>query len=283
MLMAGKYRKAPLVYMSAILRTTPFPELEEGELKSLSRLMLRIGFPIPEESWIDEVDLTPSSVGLNKVKRRAYLSVDRRKCIVIDRHSIELRFTDYNKYLDFSQLMDKILNGLSDFSDVGLLHIREITLSYADVIVPFGERKLEDYFAKGDRTLPLGVLSDVGSLGETIGNIQLTRVVGGTKKILFSIEQLPVISNQVTKFLPLILAEPAVNFNMPINIRPEWKDVTSDFYCLLTTQASMLSSKQLKDIVFSSETNELHGLVSKTFEEIINKQVCNIDWEYSET
>lgn len=280
--MTGKYRKAPLVYMSAILRTTPFPELEDNELKSLSRSMLRIGFPIPEESWIDEVDLTTPSVALSKVRRRAYFSIDRRKCIIIDRHGIELRFTDYNKYQDFALLMDKVLSGFSDFSDIGLLHTQEITLSYADVIVPFGERKLEDYFAKGDRTLPLSVLSDVGSPGETIGNIQLTRVVGRTKKILSSIEQLPVISNQVVKFLPLILAETAVNFNMPIDVRPEWRDVSSDFYCLLTTQASMLLSKQLKDVVFSSETNELHGLVSKTFEEMINKKVCDVDWEYSE-
>lgn len=278
--MAGKYRKAPLVYMSAAIKTTPFTELSEDEWRDLSRMMLRMDFPIPEESWIDEVDLSPLPE-VTKVKRRAYFSIDRKTSIVFDKNALELRTTSYNKYLDFTRIMEKFLREVSSLSDIGLLHVQEVTLSYVDIIVPFNGRKLEDYFAKGDRALPLGVLDDVGPAHQSIGNLQLTRVVDGTKKIFFAIEQVPTISKQVRKFLPLGLSELSHNFSMPIDIMPEWENVSSDYYCLLTTQASMLLPKQLKDVVFSLETKDLHSLVSKTFNDIINKENCNVDWEYT--
>lgn len=293
--MSGYFEKAPLVYMSATLRTTSLPQLKAEQWVTIGQTLFRCGLPEAVECAVNELDLTgaltasatPTSANISQHLRRGYFSADRTEALIFDKMGIEWRSTTYLKYKHVTERFGLVLEAICKSEDLfRLVSIEEITLSYADIIVPFKGRKLSDYFKKGNDILPINILMDSQREDlQKIGHIELTRVVAPNEKIYMSLEQLPLIGGKVTKFLPQVLTEPFPIFGQPISEQADWdypELSQQKYYALLVTQASILQSHQLGEFVFADNSKSLHDLVSMEFKAVINKDVCDLDWGFKE-
>ena len=289
--MSGQFNKAPLVYVSARIRTTELPELLADQRAALHQAMIRCGLPEAIKSEIQTIEFAleeSSAQGRpNTLTRRAFFSADRTQSLIIDRDAIEFRVSAYSKYADFMARYEELISALTGAVDVlAQVACQEYTLRYADVIVPYPGRKLADYFAGDGRILPLEAFFDnnssLGSISDEVrvGQVQISRIRAKSEKIDLVLEQLPVRDGKLGRPLPMAMVEPDVKFNMPLNInRPEDLSSVSD-YALLMTQAAKLDNKELGELDVKHEFSSLHQLTKETFWNLIDESVCGHDWEY---
>src|SRR5690606_24777483 len=143
----------------------------------------------PETSSADLSQLVRS------VTRQAFMSADKHECLVIDEAgSIEYRVSRYNKYSDFIERFEGLLRAMVEAVEaVGFIQSQEFVLSYADLIIPLGDRVLADYFRQKESVLPLNILSPTENDERRLGQVQVTRVTKPTEKISINLEQLPIV------------------------------------------------------------------------------------------
>lgn len=293
--MSGYFKKAPLVFMSATLRTQPLPRLDQDQWLKISQELYRLGLTVPAEGEVHELEVSaafaaspaPTSATISRHSRKGFFSSDRQEGIIFDVSSIEWKCTKYLKYQGMCERFGGVLSAIIRTVDLfALVQIEEVTLSYADLIFPFKGRQLHEYFAKGEAALPINMLASTNQPDlQRVGHVQFTRVVSPIEKIYISLEQLPLFQGKIIKFLPEVLSEPSVDFHQFIQLRPEWSYPgveSQNEYALLVTQASMLKTFNLSEFNVSVDANSLHELVSNEFKGIIHEQNCHADWEFIE-
>lgn len=293
--MPGQYKKAPLVYVTARIRTTPIPNLSPDQVTLIQQVMVKNGLVIPVTSQGKSVNINPlatmnpadlgttPAINFQNITRYGFLAFDRTQCLVIDADGIEWRASQYTKYENFVQSFTKILDALIETVDVfGFIHTQELVLSYADLITPMMGRSLGDYFKNADAILPLSFLKDKKQDVRQMGQIQVVRIIKPTQKITISLEQLPVLDKKVHKYLPAEMIEPDNALSMPILLREESKYIEATSYGLLMTQAGLLENFPLKTFNIDNEFKALHKLTSDTFKSLLNEEICNQDWEYTD-
>lgn len=280
--MTGKYLKAPLVYMAAGIKTSNIPSLEKDRLEQLA---LNYGFPhhfsVTMQGYnidVSNVDKPPTKV--DAITRHGLFNRDKTTALIINHDGIEWRTTNYSKFHGVMEEFTTIFEALRDeFSFLANVSSTEIILNYADLIIPYPERQLKDYFKEGNRVLPNEVFPSSISDKQCLGAINVERVVNDTTRILTSLEQLPIIGDKLPRYIPQLFRENANEFAQPLTPKgPE--QITSDDYALLATQAGQISGRYLKEFNIKNEFETLHKLTSDTFNSLINKDVCDIDWEY---
>lgn len=291
--MPGRFKKAPLVYVTARIRTTPLPTLSTDQTAMVQQAMMKCGLLISEKSQSQVVDITQlativsdeqmvdKSKLVTHVQRQGFFKSDRTECLILGHDTIEWRASKYTKYDTFALSFEKAIRALLGSVEVyACLVTQELVLSYADVIAPKHGRLLGDYFSAPDNILPLSFLGGKNDDVQQVGLVQVTRVTSPTEKISISLEQLPVTGGKIQKFLPEALREPDNNFSMPLHLQKEWVDLDSDDYGLLMTQAGMLSNSTLNELDYSATFGGLHNLTRDTFRSLIKRSICNEDWEY---
>ncbi len=283
--MAGRYNKAPIVYMAAVIKTLEIPPFLEEQKTLFQQLMMKHGLPIPVEGNLyhlqfEDVRGSEPTTTKQEIKRYGYFSQDRTKALIIGGGVIEWRTTQYTKFIDVLQELKPILNTLLENIDFfESLYAEEIVLNYADLIVPYGNRSLADYFQKGEAALPNTVFTTHENDLRRIGTVKIERIVNDTTRILASLEQMPVVDKKLPIQMPQVFAELDVKFSQPLFARHD-EDITSSDYALLGTQAAAICKKKLGKFDLQKDFYNLHELTSKTFKDLINEEVCNKDWDY---
>ena len=297
--MTGRYKKAPLIYMIARVHATAIPKLTSDQKAILGQIMRALGYK-------NEVDSVAQEWGVNfafptenkddsliqvderQFKRRAYFDDTKQNVFIFEKESIEFRTTAYTKYVDVAakiqSVIDEVNNQIPVCKDI---LVREISLTYVDMIFPINDRNIGDYFSSKEDILPLAIF-DVQNNDDvtSFGSIQVTRVVEANKRIVISLEQLPATAQgRPTKILPSRLVEQEPKFAMPVSIvigNPETSTKQKGHYALLTTESGTMISLELKDLDFKEYSETIHEQTSKMFKSLIDENVCNLDWEYTE-
>jgi len=292
--MSGRFRKAPLVYVTARVRTTELPEISSEQRAALEQSMIRIGLPELKHSRLKEYHLTVLPGGEHntpqvsadgqsrQISRRAFFSDDREECLIIDSDNLEFRTTRYNKYRDFierfNSLLQAVVASVDGYAEV-ISH--EFVLSYADIIVPYEGRELSAYFADDGKLLPLNAFSaePAAAQEQRVGQVQITRITSPNERIDLTLEQLPIIEGILPRHLPLAMLEPDRALSMPLSPQlPE--QVGEGTYGLCMTQAAKLARIKLHELELEAVFSSLHAITKTTFNSLLNREVCNRDWEY---
>lgn len=299
--MAGRYQKAPLIYMVARVHATAIPTLTSDQKALLGQTMRKLGYKEVVDSVAQEWDVNfafptenkdTSSIKVDErqYKRRAFFDDTRKNVFIFEKQSesIEFRTTAYTKYEDVAARVQNVIDSICEEIPVCKdIVVREISLTYVDMILPHKGRKIADYFnSKGD-ILPLSIFGIQGNDDVTnFGSIQVTRLVEPDKRIVTSLEQLPTSDNGLpTKVLPSRLVEREPKFQMPVAINTgslDMSDLQKGHYALLTTESGTMLSLELKDLNFKKNSNTIHEETGTMFKSLINKEVCDLDWEFTE-
>lgn len=284
--MSGRYIKAPLSYVVGRITTSALADLKSEQMAELQQSLTMLGFINKEISTLHELDfaaLNPtqdSGASFNQVKRTAFLNIDKTKVIIFDSDSIEFRNTSYVKYDYFMEEFDSVLKAfINSVPAYGKAAINEAILAYVDVIVPVEGYKLSDFFNYGENALPMtsfGKRNNIFAVAKT----ELNEIIDSTHRVYVSLEQLP---QRMRRFIPDAMVEPEAKFAMPISITHEPRKESHELYIILTTQAAQLHvGKALEGMSAQQLFSDSHLNCGNAFKEIINKEVCNIVWEYSE-
>jgi uncharacterized protein (TIGR04255 family) len=284
--MSGRYNKAPLVYVSATIHTTVLPQLIGDQPGLLDQLMIQLQLPARKVSQGRSVKFGLNDSGGGDVlpevgtcSRLGYFSADSTESLIFDERSIELRTTSYTTYGNLCSRMEELFSGIFSAIEVYKNIVsKELVLSYVDVIVPCNGRRLADYFSNPN-ILPLSSMF-VDSDIQTLGKLDVSRVVTKDQKVNVSLEQLPVIDNVLPKIFPESMAEPDTYFGMPISVQSKLKNIAAEDYALLLSQSKRLLSKKLSELEVEKDFQPLHLTTKETFEKVIDADVCNVDWEY---
>lgn len=288
--MNGKFQDAPLVYVCAqfkfnFLDLTLEQEIAVGQ--ALQKTIFRKRLNSKDSVTSITPGATPRVENLT-VEREAYFSMDQRNCLVIDKDNnlIEFRTSRYERSNDFIgnifaalKAMTEAVTPMQDFS------VAEVSFNYVDIIAPKAERQLQDYFAHGDKALPLSVIKNVSDNDVLqIGSTRFTRVLKDNRTRLdIEIEQLPKSpSTPEIKYLPNQLVERNRAFSMPIDLPSTLNVLEEGFYAMVWTKASKLPQDDIG--LGSQEVEQLcvktHGLAKESFHSLINQDVCKTDWNW---
>ena len=288
--MSGKYERAPLVYVTASIRTTGLPKLVNEQPGLLQQLMIQHGLPdervSEHQTFSLKIDPKGSGEPAGKVgtlHRTGFFSPDGSESVIFDDGLIEYRTTKYEDYETLCgkliSLFSAIFESISVYKDV---FSKELTMSYADVILPYTNRQLSDYFIVNN-SMPKTFLNglDQNDL-QVAGNVSLSRIISPEHKVNISLEQLPIIDSKIPKFLPNALTELDNKFGMPLFVTPNVEEVNPSEYALLLTQSMKLVTKKLSELDIKNDFEPLHESIKSSFKKIINHDVCNDDWKYVE-
>ncbi len=279
---AGRYVKAPLVYMSAHLNTTSLPKLTTKQQAIAKRAMADCGLKEAVEGKFQQVQLRRSS-GANQeptstsgaVFRHGFLSQDRANALILSPASIEWRTTAYSRYDDVCRQIQEVIAALcSAVNAYQVIPVRELSLTYAGVIASTEGRALTDYFAQENCLLPLNGFQGTENDWLNFGYIQANRIVEPHKRIFISLEELPVIEGKPSRRLPRSLMEPDTRFQL--RLQEDQTAITSDHYALLATQAALLTHTALKDLRFRDACAPIVASFEESTQKIIEEMMQEI-------
>lgn len=288
------YKRAPLVYVTALVRTSALPKLTSDQTAILEQSLIEkglihtvLGYSHTIEFQFDLRKIKEDSDAISskdidrQEARRGFFSEDKRTCLIIEKNSIQWRTSNYKSYNDFRESFSDLIQLLVlCVASYGKTIVQEVVLNYSDVVVPLEGRQLDDYFTLDSHILPLSFFKNTPDFQQA-GVLNVTRVKSPTEKISISLEQLPTTEGKPSKFIPNSMIEFENDFAMPIVIQEDWmKPVSSrSHYALLLTQASALVRFKLEEFLKADIFSEIHDLTSQTFKMLINKEVCDVDWQ----
>lgn len=295
--MPGQYRKPPLIYVTATIHTVEIPELDSNGDRELHHAMVRAGLTERRQSTTSGYNLEERSraaqgnTSLQSVRkeliRKGFFNADQSESLILDPNYLEYRVTKYEKYQTFIDRLAEIVKAINSVDIIGYINVREITLTYCDAIIPVYGSGLAQYFNADSSVLPLDFIknyqqNDVFQAGQ----LQVTRVIKPNEKISIHLEQLPYEKGSAnpkpTKWLTGPVTEPDPRLNMPLRPRDEWveRKPNDDYFGLLTTRASKIYQKRIADFSVAEAFASAHEITKETFSQVINKAVCDQDWEF---
>ena len=282
--MSGRYLKAPLSYVVARLSTSALAELKSEQSIELQQSLSLLNYIHKETANTNQLNIEMLNSSVNKdelltqVKRTCFLDLHKTKAVVYDSNSIEIRTTSYTKYEDFMRELESVRKAFLDAVPAyRKAIINEVTLSYVDIIVPTENYELKDFFAKNESALPLNAFGKRnGAL--VLAKNEFNEIIDATHRVFLSIEQLP---QKVRRFVPDFMVEPETKFAMPIQLDHEPAQDSDLPYAVVSTLAAQLFyEKYLGEVKCSELFNDSHKSCGETFKEIINRNVCDVVWEY---
>ena len=292
--MSGRYKKAPIIYMVARIQTSPLPKLTSDQRASLEQAFVEKGyidsfiskaqeFNVGFPANFEEEEQSNLSVDGKEYLRYGYFHGSKQHAFIFDRAAIEFRTTNYTKFEDATAIIQSVLDSICEIvPSYRKVLARELVLIYVDLIMPYEGRSLSDYFQANSKILPLSVLGAEGEPDvQSFGSVQVTRIVEPDKRVVVSLEQLPPNKDgKPSKVLPNRLIEQDNVFAMPFVKHQEWS-MSSGYYALLTTESGALLNKELGVVNFYDSSEKIHDITSDMFKNLINREVCDVDWDYS--
>ncbi len=285
--MTGKFNKAPLVYASAHISTTPIP-LTIDQKTMLAQAMVKCGLPVSLSAEIEAIefgnDQNTTSPKLKDLEFNGYFSVDRTESVVFGNDYIEWRTSNYTTYAEMADRISSILDLIIDKIDfINDALTRELTIKYCDLIIPIKDRTIEDYFEEKS-ILPLFQGIQIDSDIDCMGKTDVTRIVKKKLRMSMLLEQLRLNEEGApTKSISDMMVEPIPKFGMPIKNKHETnREKSGYYYAILGTSASKLLEEKFSELDKKTLFSDLHSVIGEFFRSIINSDVCNEDWEYTE-
>jgi len=285
--MPGYFKKAPLTYVIAKFSCSRFPELDSQEKEQIRRAMINIGYPDYQVSEGEKVDFNMSDGDIeakqSKILRAGFFSADRKRCLLLTPDSIEYRVSDYLNFEGFCDQLDDVLKAIfSAIPEYTKAAFKEAILSYSDTIIPEKERSISNYF-KEDSILPLNFLQEYDNDVQQVGQTQATRIVRPNLRLNISLEQIPVINKQINRWLPQQVMELDQKLSMPLNIFRDPSNIDAKYYGILLLQGGRIVNKTIEQTDIIDIFSEIRHELKMTFSGLINKDVCEEDWEYVNT
>jgi uncharacterized protein (TIGR04255 family) len=288
--MSGRFSRAPLVYVTARIQMASMPPLTEDQQSLISQKLLALGFVVFEKSEIAHIEIDVGSksdgsnsgniVRKNKLHRLGFFDGDRTSSLILDPEGMEFRCSSYSKYEEFIEKFSQVVRiVIEQLPDLGKAQIRELILTYSDIIVGLPEFPLDRLFSNQGAYLP--IRQHVDGDGIFFGVNQVTQVPVPTEKITVTIEQLPNNGKEFAKLLPQVLIELDNSFRMPLILRDEWRNVSDETYVLLMTQASKIFDTEFASIDVTKEFQSVHELTKSTFRRVVDFEVCKQAWGWT--
>ncbi len=287
--MTGRFQKAPLTIMAMKLHTSELIALDNEQITLLRKKLLQHGLVHSDSADIKFLNLNQtaqSNVEANDTKRFSRLGFfnnNRTEALFYDLDGIEWRVTEYSNFEEFSIKLQAVLANLLEVVEfLPKIHLNAVTLSYADLVVPFENRELKDYFSN-QTFLPLDVINPSSPDDEfTSGINQFTRVVNADTQLIILIEQLPYTKETQRKLVPDFFVENDSRFVQNILVKEHWNSGTAKTYGLMLMHATSLSGTTVGESDWSAKLTDLNKLISDQFMSLLNRSVCNEDWEFTE-
>ncbi|MBT0375140.1 TIGR04255 family protein [Morganella morganii subsp. morganii] len=287
--MKGRYKSAPLSYMTARMVVAKLPPLLQDQAILLAQKMKFLGFIYHESHSGKKIVFNvkdENKFSSEDISRTCFLKSDRKVAILFDDHGIEYRTTNYTQFSDFCDVFQKVVNECMKIDVYQSLKIEEVILSYVDTIIPFKSYKLGDFFANGEDFLPLKYFDKESSL-LSFSKTSLNKVLKSNHRVEIHFEELP---QKANSYIPNDLAEGVTSFKMPIDIPIKMDENSDEHYILLTTMGYELHEEEIvredNGVISGKSVEELFSLSHRTcrkeFNALINKEVCDEAWGYTE-
>ncbi|MEI8614310.1 hypothetical protein [Shewanella scandinavica] len=282
--MATKYKNPPIVYTTAkLIYAESIGGYSTEKYKKLLSALELIGFDAYTVSKIMGLQIKQSdnqfSAVPSAVDRVGYFSPNRRRCIVIDERTIELRLTEYDNH---SRFLDdfKLLIELCAEHDIAKGNkLREVELNYVDIFVPHN-CLLKDMFS-GTVAMPMAQFYSDNTDLAMVGATNFTRILeSGKSKVSVVLEQLNSVDASRLKYLPDTLVETDRDLSMPLDVERFFEDSTCLEYAIVHTAcSSLVDMNQLDTTALRSTFEDMYMESRKTFDHMINVEVCDSIWK----
>jgi uncharacterized protein (TIGR04255 family) len=281
--MAVKYKNPPVIYAVAkLIFAESIGSYGEDKYKILLASLKELGFDSYSVSKITGIQLKQSdntfSATPANTERVGYFSPNRTKCAVINENTLELRLTEYDNHSSFLDSFCKFIE-LCNKNKIALGNkLREIELHYVDLFVP-DVHGLQNMFS--NISLPNEPFYSEESDMLKIGSIQFTRILSsGKTKVSVNLEQLKAVDPTRRKYLPDILMEPDQQLTMPISSdRFFGYHHNSDYALVHTCCSALIDALEMPLDEMRKKFEELYQESRKTFDAMINDEVCNEIWK----
>ena len=134
--MSGRFEKAPLVYVTAQVRTSSRPSFKEDQWADFQHALIRQGLKVHKESTNHEIVISELFESGNSVhpeprkkSRHGFFGHDNEECLILGNDFIEFRTTNYFKYGQFRDRFCDLLTAItSSVTIFGEIDAQEITL-----------------------------------------------------------------------------------------------------------------------------------------------------------
>lgn len=282
---AWKYNNAPLTMVTLRINTSNIPELSSEQQSSLQQAMMEVGLVNPATAIISILDVANGDSGLSTANdsfsRRGFFSRDRCEGLIIDREGIEWRVTKYSNNSIFRERIQNVLEKVIDsISFFGYAAVNQVSVRYGDLIVPENSRSLEDYFSQS-AILPLHGLAETTQIDQ-YARLQLVRLVREDLTMGVSLEQYNPINKQVRHIYPDALTEVDPGFhNSTLAKFSKLSERTNvSEYAVMLMEATSSTSSLIFEMEWVEVARELNREITGYFTTLLNREVCDEDWEY---
>jgi len=286
--MKGRFLKAPLVYVVAQIRLN-FLELTQDQKTQLGQSLMTTIYrnKVVAKREIKQININDGKLDSVEFTREAYLSYDKTDALIFNYldKAIQFRTSSYTNSAEFlSKIFDALNKMISGVPALGNLPVAEVSFNYVDLIVPASERELHEYFKNGKQVLPLAKIEEY-HLDDFFqsGVMKFTRILKDKEtKLDVEVSHLP---QSARKLIPDALIEHENDFAMPLHVKQQFSGVPRSEYAMVWTVASKAAQNNtsLGDQKLQQYCSNSHSLAKEMFEGLINRDVCEIDWDWVTT
>lgn len=281
--MSIKFENPPVVYAVAkLIYKESIGSFGEDKYQELLASLKRIGFDSYTKSKLTGIQFKQSdnkfTATQSSTDRVGYYSPDRKLCALLDDNAVELRITNYSNHSVFLDTFRSFIEILHSNSIANANDPHEIEINYVDLFAP-KECTLQQMFK--NIKLPIPEFYSLDSDLFKVGVIHFTRVLEcGTKKVSINLEQhLTKDVSSIKKFIPDSLTEPDGKLSLKFDTQRLFTDVNLTEYAIVHTSSSSLVNSENQSLDNIRNTlEELYLECKKTFDEMINLEVCDGIW-----
>ena len=285
--MIGRFKKAPLTIVSLRLHTSDLPGLVDSQLNELRQKLVKRGLVHHELAEVQKIEFPltdrqapkPTSGRFN---RHGFFNSARTESFFIDIDGVEWRMTDYVGFSDFNERVLEMYRDLMTAAEfLQFVELNAVTLTYSDLIVPLNGRKLSDYFLRKE-FVPLEINPLSGDGEFTFAMNQFAHVFDQETRLIVSLEQYPYIIGQPIKIVHDSMIETHPNFTNRVKAMDHWKNSQAETYGVMLMQGSWTKQGDISSSNWEDQLVNLNQILSAQFEHLLNRDVCDKDWEHED-
>lgn len=283
--MIGRFKKAPLTIVSLRLQTSELPGFVGSQLNELRQKMVKREMIHHEVAEVQKIQFPSESGQLPRATgasffRHGFFNSSRTESMFLDIDGIEWRMTDYVGFSSFNAKILEMYKDLMSTADfLPFVELNAVLLTYSDLIVPFEDRKLSDYFLKKE-FVPSEANPLSGEGRFTFGMNQFARVFDDETRLTVSLEQYPYTSGQQFKIVHDSMIETHPNFTNRVKTMSHWDNPQAETYGVMLMQGSWAKRTKIATSRWEEQLVKLNENLSHQFEYLLDRDVCDSDWEY---
>ncbi|EMK2729641.1 TIGR04255 family protein [Vibrio diabolicus] len=280
--MSVKYENPPVIYAVAkISFNDSIGSFSNEKYLSLRDEIESQGFEAYTKSSMMGVQVQHSSNEFNakpsNIDRIGYFTAERDKAIVIDENSVELRVSRYTNHSDFLDCFTTVLDKCFNLGIAKGNKQRELDLHYVDIFAPIQGANLGDMLKNVSLPNHQFYRDETDSI--CLGSLNFIRVLeSGRQKVEVNLEHINLKNIEGKKYLPESLSEPDPKLGMPLEPTRLFKDFSGEEYAIAHTNCSSLLDENTDVVDIRQKLEEMYKESRKTFDYMVNRDVCDGIW-----